>query len=587
MTSRVILINAPAFIKHNAIILKPQLGLLYLAAVLKGHHIDTRFFDFQYHATSWKSIEKLISETERCVVGFSCDSDNIHRVLHLSDRLLSQFPKLTIILGGHHVTHIWEPYVTKRRLVVRGEGEYPLLLLAKHFIHSEGSLEGIPGIVYQKNRAIHTNPLSNGIYEDIDLIPFPDMSFLPEAQTYNPSIITARGCMYDCFFCSQGSSNNKFRSRSIENIEEELISLKTYFHNKIPYLSFLDDTFTFSAQRVFEICDVLDRVFPDKSGFGFFCEGRVNILGEKPELIYRLKKAGLIRLQIGIESGDQAMLDKINKKIRLNQIEKVVLTCHEADVPSIYGGFICGLPGQTADDMENDIDFAKHLIDLAPGRMEIGLSCLSPLPGTEFRKNADKWGLKLIDEDFATGHLIDEIAYSETSTFSKEQLENLYEHFQSEVEKYYLEQAALNLSPHRIKELFIVAAERRMSVLVVKKLCTFVFIDQLLHLRRREDHRFLFEIAHDTIPFSSPLSTAYFKKSYTDDYVIINQASAMEFQLSQYEMQYLRYFKGKLSFKEIAKRVAAQEKISQKQAYDECMNVYMKCEDKLTAIVLV
>ena len=60
----------------------------------------------------------------------------------------------------------------------------------------------------------------------------------------------------------------------------------------------------------------------------------------------------------------------------------------------------------------------------------------------------------------------------------------------------------------------------------------------------------------------------------------------MEFELSSNEMRYYECFCGKLSFKQIAQRIAVKEKIAEENAFNECIDVYLKCEDNLAAIIL-
>ncbi|MBM3288516.1 MAG: hypothetical protein FJY92_00040, partial [Candidatus Hydrogenedentes bacterium] len=130
MEKGVLLVHVP--ISPDVASLSPPLGLLYLTSVLRAHSIPVRFFDLRNEQTPWNCVEQAVSDTHLCLVGFSCDSENIHRVLRLSNRLLMRFPHVTVVLGGPHVTHEWRPFVTDRRIVVRGEGEYSLLLLAKN-----------------------------------------------------------------------------------------------------------------------------------------------------------------------------------------------------------------------------------------------------------------------------------------------------------------------------------------------------------------------------------------------------------------------------------------------------------------------
>lgn len=565
--------------------LRPPLGLLYLGAVLREHDIPTMLFDLQHEGTPWSRVEQAIAEAEPCLVGLTCDSDNIHRVLHLSDRLLSRHPNATVVLGGHHVTHVWEPYVTERRIIVRGEGEYPLLLLAQHFLEGKGRLSDVPGIVYSSCGKVHVNPISHGPYEDVDAIPFPDFSLSPARDSYLPAVITARGCTYDCLFCSEGSSNRGFRPRSVANVERELTAIRESYEGRVPYLSFVDDTFTSSAARVREMCDMLRRVFPDPSDLAFYCEGRVNVLAQHPDLIHRLREAGLVRLQIGIESGDQAMLDRIGKRTRVEQIEKVVATCGEAGVPSVMGAFICGLPGQTAQLVEEDIAFAKRLVDLAPGRAELYMVPLLPLPGTQFRLDAAQWGLSILDGDFLTDRLTHN-APAETMDLSKEQIEALCERFKAEVRHYTLDKASA-LTPHEIKELIALAADFHAYTMVVTALSRFDHVDRVLQLRRRADHRFLSELPHDVAPEDCfPQRVLDNSVKPTNGIFMVNGESPLGFTLTPDEMEYYRYLTGKLPFKEIARRLAQELGVPGASALAECIGVYRKCEDCLAAITV-
>jgi hypothetical protein len=280
------------------------------------------------------------------------------------------------------------------------------------------------------------------------------------------------------------------------------------------------------------------------------------------------------------------MLNRINKLIQVEQIEAVVSACKEADVTSIFGNFICGLPGQTEEDIERDIAFAKRLVDLAPERVELGMSILTPHVGTEFRINANKWGLFLRDEDFVTGR-VSETCFAETPELSKEQMERLYQRFMGEVGDYILEKAAPFLTPRKMKELLILAAESSARAYVIMRLCRFLHVSRIYLLRSRYDYRFLFELPDDVAPKCAPVSIFENSVILSDGVNVINRGSPFEFELTEKQMGYYRCFVGKLSFEEIAQRMAAKNSIPWEQAFEECADVYLECEDCLAAITLV
>ena len=584
MDRSVLLVNAP--IAPDVASLSPPLGLLYLGSVLGAHSIPVKFFDLRHEETSWSSVEQAVSETDVCLAGFSCDSENIRRVLHLSDRLLKRFPHVTVVLGGPHVTHEWKPFVNDRRIVVRGEGEYSLLLLAKHILNGEGSIRRIPGIAYQRDGGICASSLFLGPYENVDAIPFPDYSLLPASGFYIPTVITSRGCKHSCYFCSEGATHRPYRPRSAGNVESELVALKDRHGDKLRYLAFNDDTFIVSSQRVHDMCDVIDRVFPDKSRFKFFCEGRVDVLAEHPDLLLRLKESGLVRLQIGIESGDQNMLDRMNKRIRVEQVECVVAACANAGITSVFGNFICGLPGQSQADIERDMAFAKRLADLAPDRIELGVSILVPHLGTEFRTNAVRWGLKIFDEDFVTGRMA-ETCFAVTEHLTKTDIERLRARFRDEIGDYILEKASPLLTPQKLKELLVLAAESSARSYVVKRFCQFLHFGRIYIMRSHEDYRFLYEVLPDAVSHCAPVSVIDNSVFPKNGGFVINRGSPFEFELTTEQMEYYQYFVGKLSFDEIAHHMAIHNGITFQHARETCEEVYLECEDCLAAITLV
>ncbi len=585
MDKKVILIYAPQDIGPG-LLHRPPLGVIYLATLLKKKGFLVEIFDFQRARPTWSDLEQTISNSQYCLIGFSCDSDNIHRSVRLSNRVLNKFDHVKIVFGGPHLSHIFTPYVDKRSFVIRGEGEYPLLLLANYVLHGAGSLECIPGLAYLKRGKISSNDVDFGPYDDLNNIPTPDYSLLPDISSYQPALITARGCCFRCHFCSEGRAESGWRPNSIAKIEQELIALKQQYNNKLSYLYIADDTFIVNRQRVNQICDLFDKHFPDKSKFGFFCEGRVNILAKSPELIDRLLSAGARRIQIGIETGQQHLIDRLNKKITSRQIERVVAALHNAGISSIVAPFMCGIPWQTEQDVRQDIQFARHLVDLAPGSLEVSMVAMTPLPGTEYRENSSRWKITLVDPDFTLGTIQHNTAFSYTETLSKPQIEDLCNLFNSELLAYTLQKASL-VPKHRWKQLIIQNACLGARTLVLNILCSFEHINTIAHLRKRSDFSFLFEIPEQQIAHTSPLRMKGNTVRQDGDTTVINPGSPMAFTLTRRQYRYYQYFSGKHSFGEIPAAISLEFEISADLATQELMHVYQKCEDHLATLVLL
>lgn len=411
----------------------PNLGLLSLATIAQEKDYNTIYYDTQVDQFSTKTFIEDLIDLEPYVVGLSCNSDNIFEVKRLISIIRNTIPRTKIILGGPHVSAMPEKVLseTNADVIVRGEGEMTLLDLMAHFIKNEKTLADIPGIFYFENdRTVQTPPRT--FISDLDILPIPDRNMLVDPQQYSGNLISGRGCPYHCAFCFEGTTGNTYRALSAERTMNEIALLVDEF--KYPYFSFADDTFIANRRRAREVCEMIIDRYGEYPPFGWYCEGRVDILSGHPELLQLMKRAGLVRIQIGVESGDQEILDLYDKKITLEQIEQVVSACVKADIVSIFANFIIGGPFETEARVERSIDFARHLCDLAPGRMECYSTYLSPFPGTGIYENPAKFGLRPVDQDLETGESMTYPFY-ETNELDKWQVMNLKSRFDSSISR--------------------------------------------------------------------------------------------------------------------------------------------------------
>jgi radical SAM superfamily enzyme YgiQ (UPF0313 family) len=211
----------------------------------------------------------------------------------------------------------------------------------------------------------------------------------------------------------------------IDNIER--YNLKAF--------SITDDTFVAVPPRVNEICRLLIH-YRRQSGrdFVFYCEGRVDILTRHPDLLPLLKEAGLVRLQIGIESGDQSVIDAYQKGIRLEEVEHLVAMVRDLGGISVVGHFIIGGAFEKEESFQRSKAFAKKLIEMAPGVFETGAGFLCPYPGTAISREPHKFHVKVREPEFRDSiSTLD--ATCETECLPIERLRILKQEFHKEVDK--------------------------------------------------------------------------------------------------------------------------------------------------------
>jgi radical SAM superfamily enzyme YgiQ (UPF0313 family) len=360
----------------------------------------------------------IIREEQCAVVGFFCDHDNREAVCAVSRRLRADNPTLVMVAGGPEATCAPHEVMTRSSIdvVVRGEGEITFCEILHHFVRGAGELPSVLGITYRAGDQVVQTPDRPPI-ANLDLLPIPDRNLVQgRPRGKMASICTGRGCPHRCAFCAATVLTSKYRYRSVESVLREVDHLLE--DEKTSYISIVDDTFTADPERAVAISHGLQRRRESGRDFVWFCEARADILARHPHLLPTMREAGLVRIQIGIESGNQHVLDAYRKGITLEQIRRAIAAVVEADVPSAFGNFIIGGAHETHETVNTSIAFAQELMELAPGRLDLSTSLLAPYPGTEVSRSPHEFGLRILDPDCATGPT-EQYCFVETEELTK------------------------------------------------------------------------------------------------------------------------------------------------------------------------
>jgi anaerobic magnesium-protoporphyrin IX monomethyl ester cyclase len=274
-------------------------------------------------------------------------------------------PQIKVMIGGPHCTLVPQKALeeTQADICVQGDGENVITSIKKA-IMGEVTFSEIPGIYYRENNKIREGaPLQ--LIQDLDSIPFPNRDPVKKytyGKEYNPkikkgeftSIITSRGCPFNCKFCSRNSISMKtYRKRSAKNVLEEL---KEIHKEGYKYVAFVDDSFLCNKKQAHEI---FDEIIKEKLDMKFIIFG-VRVDAAEEELFQKMKKAGVTHIYFGLESGNQDVLDFYNKKTTLDKIRYAVNLSHRIGFFNV-GSFILGAPIETKEHFERTIKFAKSL----------------------------------------------------------------------------------------------------------------------------------------------------------------------------------------------------------------------------------
>ncbi|HPN84307.1 MAG TPA: radical SAM protein [Victivallales bacterium] len=407
----------------------PHLGLLYVASVLERDGHDVTILDFDAEAMTLQSFAAFLTDMAPDMVGITSTTPTYANAIKIAEAVRNNSAAKRVA-GGIHPTLM--PLETMRDgffdFVVKGEGEITMSELVK-CIGSGGALSSVKGILYSAEGKIFENP-DRPINDDLDELPFPTRKLLRNKRYRYPDalktpafpIITSRGCPGDCSFCTAKFVHGKrFRCRSAKNVVDEIEQLVN--NDSAAEIHIWDDNFITNPKRVFEISDEIKKR-KIKCLFAFPNGVRADFI--RKDILSAMKEMGTYSIAIGVESGDQTILDSIRKGIAIEQISKAFAVAKEVGLET-WGFFLLGLPGENLETIRKTINFA---IELDPDIAKFHV--LKPYPKSEVAEKLKKLGL-IIDEDYVhygihTGpvHRLNDLSQSELTMLQKEAYRSFY-----------------------------------------------------------------------------------------------------------------------------------------------------------------
>jgi len=397
----------PIGIASLAAFVRDKIEVKVLDAVLEGHDHEEEFGDRLIRfGLSDREIINRVEEFKPHLIGFSCIfSHQFPLIRRLVDQVKKLDPSIIAVVGGSHPSMLPERALGTTQLdyVVIGEGELAFSRLIDA-LRSGGPLEGIPGLAFRENNGVHVNGEPE-LIKDLDQLPFPARNLFDVEKYFrinmpmqtlsrsprNLGVSFSRGCPYYCgFCCSTIHWGHKYRTRSSERFLDELESLKTEFGTE--EIKFQDDNLTFNKGRARQLFQgMIDR----KLDLMWNAPNGISPWTLDAELLELMKASGCYELSLAIESGDPGILRNIVKKpVDLDQTREIVKQMKKIGIET-GAFFIIGFPGETREQMENTINFARSLdIDRCQ------LLLFTPLPGTPLAKLAIEQGRIRPDYDF-------------------------------------------------------------------------------------------------------------------------------------------------------------------------------------------
>jgi len=370
---------------ENVLWLSEPVALTSLAAMVPEHEV--RILDMRLEPE--EVLNQTLLEFRPDLVGTSAMTTDCYQskaVLSIARGTLG--PRVFTIVGGHHPTMAPADYEEPEvDAVCVGEGEETFQELVQH-LASGGDprrLHAVRGLRFRDEQGNWITTLKRAQARDLDTFPAPARALIPERYRRQyffavaspmASIFTSRGCSFDCNFCAIWEFyERRTRYMSAKVICDRLEQIEEDF------VFFLDDNFLTNKKRLEQLCD---EIAARKIKKFFGTQGRADFIADNPELMRRLRDAGLVMVLSGYESNDDDALAALQKSSTKEKNLKAVELLRSLGI--ISTGIFMVRP----DFEEKDFDTLWAMIKEMGVAIPL-VTILTPLPGTQmYRKMQDQ-----------------------------------------------------------------------------------------------------------------------------------------------------------------------------------------------------
>ena len=387
---KVLLINPPSWIHSKVRMdMNPNLGLLYLAAVLEKAGYEVKVVDAECLRYTWKALRRKLKNEMPDIVGITCTTFSYMPLKETVKIAREILPYSKIFIGGPHVTALVRESLLENPaadIAVMGEGEQTLVELIKA-IEENGPINRVNGIAFRSGDEILFTPRRTPI-KDLDAIPFPARHLLePNMTLYRGNeplfskpetvMIWSRGCPHRCLFCSNPVfGHQQTRYRSPKNIVDEVEMLHDKYNIRSIFV--YDDELVGMSQFqngwLTQVCDeIISRGLDD---IIYKCQGRCS-QHIKFEVLKKMRKAGFFCIMWGVESGSQKVLNAIRKDITTENIVETFELAKRSGIRNM-AFIIVGNVSETREDVKKTVSLLKRI-----GPDYVQVTAATPLPGSE------------------------------------------------------------------------------------------------------------------------------------------------------------------------------------------------------------
>ncbi|MCA0453501.1 MAG: B12-binding domain-containing radical SAM protein [Chloroflexi bacterium] len=346
---------------HELKVMKPYppLGILYISSYLKKQGFDVGVFDSTFSAMA--TFKALVAKERPSVVGIYTNMMTKRNVLEMTHACKEA--GAIVVLGGPEPPYYAEDYLKHGAdIIIKGEGELTLEELLPHLAkHGLDQLEAITGIAFLSDDGKLVETLPRPFIPDLSANPWPDREAIDIPQYMkiwkdnhgksSVSVIQARGCPFTCRWCSHSVYGNTHRRRTPEDAADEVLWIKDRYNPDLIW--YADDVFTINSRWFIQYAEALKQ---RGVRIPFECISRADRLNE--EIVKTLAEMGCFRLWNGSESGSQKILDAMDRKVKVKDVQEKTHLLQKYGIET--GMFIMlGYEGETIQDLEETVEHLK------------------------------------------------------------------------------------------------------------------------------------------------------------------------------------------------------------------------------------
>ena len=339
----------------------PNLGAVYLTSFLRRRNFSVELINFYNFEKD--RFAGLLMESPRAIAittTYYIDEEPIKEIVKF---VRERSPESKIILGGPYVHSLCvDNRPTTQNVIfdsigadfyiVDAQGEATLAQVLSCIQSGRDSrLVFVPNLIYKKRDSTWARTHRVEEHNNLDENAVNWRSFNPQFFTPTSYMRTARSCPFACSFCNYPAMSGDHTVASVETVRDELRYL---VDNGLKYMIFVDDTFNVPLPRFKQLCRMMIAEKLNLQWVSFF-----RCSNADDECFDLMKESGCLGVYLGIESGDQQILNNMNKFANVPRYREGIRKLKERGILT-FGSFIAGFPGETKQSFMNTVEFVEE-----------------------------------------------------------------------------------------------------------------------------------------------------------------------------------------------------------------------------------